>query len=131
MIAEQLLTLSLLAQSDGVLDETEKNLIWSIGSENGLTAKEIGDILSSPIQNLSFENMSKDEKFDLLYNTIVLMKVDGKIMDEEILFCQKITQKLGIELRALLEIYPHVHGNVKISGIKEKLKRIVMDMFKN
>ena len=55
------------------------------------------------------------------------MKIDGKVYNKEILFCQQIVTKLGYELGAIMEIYPFVYKNLKIPDEKRFLKRKVRD----
>ena len=128
---EQLCALTELAACDGKIDSSERDLIISIGESSGLEKGEILEILEAQTDYYHLDELSEDERFDLLYNAILLMKIDGKVKNEEVRFCEYIANKLGYELRAIMEIYPEVHPNVKIAGVKEKLRRKVSEMHSN
>jgi tellurite resistance protein len=125
MIQQRLAALAQLAKVDGSFDDTEKKLITRIGKSNGLNEKEINEIIMNEQNRPDFQNMSNDEKFDLLYDAILVMKVDGQVLNEEIKYCEMLAETLGFELRAVMEMYGEIHPSVKIAGLKEKLRRKV------
>lgn len=131
MVKEQLCALTELAACDGKIDNSERELIISIGESKGLERNEILEVLEAQTDYYHLDELNEDERFDLLYNAILLMKIDGQVKNEEVRFCEYIASKLGYELRAIMEIYPEVHPNVKIAGVKEKLRRKVADMHTN
>ncbi len=125
MFDQQLKILAQLAASDGVIDEEERKLIENVGLAHGLSHEEIEASISSPIDEVNLKNLSADEKFDYLYNLVHLMKIDGEVYNQEIEFCQGIAQKLGYQLAAIYELYPHVHPRVKIPSEIKALKQKV------
>lgn len=127
MIQQHISALAVLAKVDGSFADTEKSLIMRIGKSNGLSENEIETIIGAPTAAIDFTDLDETEKFDLLYDAILVMKVDGQVLNEEIKYCQYIAEKLGFELRVVLEMYAEIHPNVKISGLKEKLRRKVAD----
>jgi uncharacterized tellurite resistance protein B-like protein len=125
MIQDHLTALTQLAKVDGSFAETEKSLIMRIGKSNGLTEKQIDEIIASSEGSLDTNALNYDEKFDLLYDAILVMKVDGQVLNEEVKYCEVLAEKLGFELRAVMEMYGEIHPSVKISGLKDKLRRKV------
>jgi len=124
MIRDQLSALVQLAYADGHLDDKEVKLIHKIGGIHGMTADEIDAIIASPPELGDISTLTKDEKFEFLYNLVYLMKIDDKVFNEEVHFCQEIATKLGYPLEAILEIYPYIYSKLRMRGesSKEKLK---------
>lgn len=125
MIQQRISALTQLAKIDGSFAEAEKSLIMRIGKSNGMTEGDIEKIIFSSGEDIDWKSLSQDEKFDLLYDAILIMKVDGQVLDEEVSYCQKLASKLGFDLRVVMELYADIHPSVKVSGLKEKLRRKV------
>jgi uncharacterized membrane protein YebE (DUF533 family) len=112
-----------LASMDGDIDDTEKELISRIGMAHGLSEEELQEYFDHPLEKIDFSKLSEDESFDTLYNLVHLMKVDGKIFDEEISYCMNMAKKLGYPLEAVMDLYSQVHANVKLKSEIQKIKR--------
>ncbi|MDH5399847.1 MAG: hypothetical protein OEX02_16970 [Cyclobacteriaceae bacterium] len=107
MINPHLNILVQLAKVDGQADESELLLIREIGSSNNISDEDIDDAIakaetSDPIPDLSL--LSKEEKLELMYNLVLVMKADGIVHKEEMKFCLAILRKLGFEDDALFEL---------------------------
>ncbi|MEQ8581989.1 MAG: hypothetical protein RIC30_16390 [Marinoscillum sp.] len=112
-----------LASMDGAIDDTEKGLISRIGMAHGLSEEELKEYFDNPPEKIDFSTLSEDESFDTLYNLVHLMKVDGKIFDEEIGYCMNMAKKLGYPMEAVMDLYSQVHANVKLKSEIQKIKR--------
>lgn len=125
MFTKQLRVLAILANADGKIDEKEVKLMEKIGKAHEMSIDEIHDAIKSPGDVKDLTDLDEEEKFELLYSVVQLMKIDDKIYNEEILYCQNIAGKLGYPLEAIMEIYPHVntHINLSIPGEKAALKK--------
>ena len=130
MVKEQLTALTLLANSYNNIDEREVRLIYRIGEAHGLKEDEIQAIIDNPGKLGKLDQLNEDDKFEFLYTIIQLMKIDDKIYNEEVLYCQEIAQKLGYGLGAVMEMYPLVHKNVVIRSEKLQLKNKVRQFLK-
>ena len=126
MIQQRITALTQLAKIDGTFAETEKTLIMRIGKSNGMSEDEIESIILNNHNDVDWDSLDEGEKFDLLYDAILVMKVDGQILDEEVTYCQMLAKKLGFDLRVVMELYSDIHPSVKVSGLKEKLRRKVI-----
>ncbi|MCR9067165.1 MAG: TerB family tellurite resistance protein, partial [Cytophagales bacterium] len=109
MFTKQLKVLATLANADGEISKREIMLMEKIGRAHGMSLDEIHAAIASPEKVKDFSDLSVDEKFELLYDIVQLMKIDNKVFNEEILYCQKIATKLGFSLEAVMEIYPHIN----------------------
>lgn len=123
MSTPQLSILIKLAKSDGEIDTSEEALIKKIGFAHGMSEEEIEDLVRSPDDQIDFNSLSSDDKFDTLYNLVHLMKVDGEIFDEEIMYCLNMARKLGYPLEAVMDLYGLVHANVKLTSEINKIKK--------
>tara|TARA_R110002072_G_scaffold12622_1_gene54117 strand:+ start:451 stop:852 length:402 start_codon:yes stop_codon:yes gene_type:complete len=125
MFTKQLKVLAILANADGEVNDMEIQLMEKIGKANGMSLDEIHEAIQSPGNDIELDDLNEDDKFDLLHDVIQLMKIDSKIYNEEILYCQNIAAKLGFPLEAVMEIYPHVNTRINLSvpGEKEAIKK--------
>lgn len=130
MVREQLTALTLLAKSDDVMDESERNLIFRIGRANKLEDAEIQQIIDNPGNLGPLGSLSPDEKFEFLFSVIQLMKADDEIFNAEVDYCNQIAVKLGYSMGAVMEMYPHVHKNLVIKKDKDQLRKKVNNFLK-
>lgn len=119
----RLLALINLAKTDGEIDATEEALILKIGRAHGLSDEEVEQEMARGIAKFDFGRLSSEERFDTLYNLVHLMKVDGKIFDEEITYCLNMAKKLGFPMAAVMDLYSLVHTNVKLTSEINNVRR--------
>ncbi len=111
-----------LANRDGNIDETERKLIYQIGAAHNHSEEEIEEIINNT-PTIDYDLLSNDERFEMLYDLVRLMKVDGKIFDEEILYCLDVARRLDYPMEAIMELYGLVHANLKLTTEIKLLKR--------
>ena len=121
-----------MAFADGNMDPREENVIRRVASANNFEEQALQELIKNALHGKeppeeTFNELTYEARFDILYNLLVLMKADNIVMDEEIDFAQKIATKIGFQLSALMELYPHVHPNMKdpnqIRVMRIKLKQ--------
>lgn len=125
-VKTQLSALIQLASADDDLAEKERELIFLIGKGNGLSEKEIKDLMSKPEELHSAGNLSDDEKFELLYNIVQLMKIDSEVFLSEIKFCEDIAEKLGFSRKVITELSANIYSDPSITSDRAMLKERVM-----
>ena len=118
-----------LAKVDGETDESELALLKEIGRSENLSDVEIDSILSTSEASdriPSLESLSSQEKSDLMYNLVLMMRADGKVLKDEMKFCIKVVKKLGYREIALFELVSLTYSNPELAtdkeGIRKKLK---------
>lgn len=111
-----------LANRDGEIDESELRLIHHIGQAHNHTEDEINELIKNT-PTIDYDKLTNDERFEMLYDLVRLMKVDGKIFDEEILYCLDVARKLGYPMEAVMELYGLVHANLKLTSEIRILKK--------
>lgn len=116
-----------LAKVDGIVVQEEVDLIHEVGKANGMTEEEINSCFDEewPIEDLS--SLSDDEKFDLIYSVVQLMKIDGKLYNEEIQFCAKMSAKLGYEEDVLFTLMLKIYADPDLCADKASLKKQIQE----
>lgn len=115
-----------LASADEDFATKEKDLIYLIGKANGVKKEDIDELMSDPLEIDSVSTLSDDEKFELLYNVVQLMKIDNEIFLSEIRFCENIATKLGFSRKVIAELSANIYADPSITSDRELLKSKVM-----
>lgn len=115
-----------LAGADEELAEKEKELIYLIGKSNGLDSGEIDYLMNNPQQLDSVGSLNDDDKFEILYNIVQLMKVDNEIFLSEIKFCEDVAQKLGFNRKVISELSANIYSDPSITADRKMLKEKAM-----
>ncbi len=120
---EQLNMLINLAASDSLIAEKEARHIMIIGRAAGLSKEEIEEMMKNPAPVGNFDNLTDDQRFEHLYNTIQLMKIDGQVFKSEILFCEDIAERLGYKKKVVGELSSRIYSDPSITANRDDLKR--------
>ena len=124
-IKSQLSALIALAKIDGDFAGEERDLIYMIGKANGISEKEIMDLVDEPEPLPALTTMTDDDKFEYLYNIVQLMKIDNQIYLSEIKFCEELATKLGYKKGVISALSAKVFSDPMITSDRESLKRAV------
>lgn len=120
-----------MAYSDDELDEREWKLIERVAIANGCSKSKLNQFLKEKQPIGSLKKLPYEDKFEYLYHLLALMKADNEVLDSEVAFIQKIGHQLGFQMAAVMELYPHVHVNLRnteiILQLKERLKHLTLD----
>lgn len=123
----QLKLLINLARADGEIAKEEKKYLFNIGLANNIDTLEVEKMLQTDQTEVVSENLAEEQRFNLLFKLVQLMKVDGKLYKEEIRYCSKICSKLGYKEEALFELMLEVKsGSMEaddINKLRQKLKQ--------
>lgn len=111
-----------LAAIDGTIADREENYIVNIGVANGISAKEMEEIVGRRHEIVVPSNLSDSEKFDFLFHLVQLMKIDEKMYREELLFCSTIAEKLGYKKEVMFDLMLNVSPEVMNDADKQKLE---------
>ena len=118
---EQINILVHLSRADNHLAEEESKMIHKVGERNGLTKKEIDQIIDNPKPIPTLADLPHDKKFDYLYSVIFLMKVDGKIFQSEIKFCEKVASAMGYKPSVVADLSAHIYSDDSIEIDRQAL----------
>lgn len=118
-----------LAIIDHMMDAKEANLIRMIGKANMIPEAEVEELIAHPQTITSIRQMTEDEKFEHLYFLITLMKADGRILKEEISFCEKVANRLDYEPGVIGALSQHIYSTGDVQSDRTLL-RAKMDRYR-
>ncbi|MEO9967470.1 MAG: TerB family tellurite resistance protein [Reichenbachiella sp.] len=116
-----------LAKVDGIVVQEEVDLINEVGKANGMTEEEIASCFDEELPIGDLSSLVDDEKYDLIYSIVQLMKIDGKLYNEEIKFCAKMSAKLGYEEDVLFELMLKIYADPDLCADKDSLKKHIQE----
>ncbi len=110
-----------LAASDNKVNDHESRILEIIARVNGVTKETFSELLAhpKPIDNLN--TFSEDQKFEILYLMIQLMKADGQVFKSEITFCERIAERLGYHPGVIAELSTGIFSNPSITSDRKIL----------
>jgi hypothetical protein len=112
-----------LAQIDGNVADREKNYIVNIGRANGIYPDEILPLFNERHELVIPKDLNKDQRFNIIFNLVQLMKIDERMYKEEILFCSKVAGNLGYDQEAMFDFLLHVRtaemGTDEVASLKK------------
>ena len=119
-----------LAKIDGQVADKEKNHLINIGRANGIYPDEIYPLFTQTHQVVVPEDLSDDQKFDVIFSLIQLMKLDERMYREEIAFCGQVASRLGYNKQVMFEFLARVRAGDMDLNEMESLKKLTRDFLK-
>ena len=113
-----------LAKVDGQVADKEKNHLINIGRANGIYPDEIYPLFTQNHETIVPENLSDDQKFDLIFSLIQLMKLDERMYREESAFGGQGAAKLGYHTQVRFARLAQVRSGGRATAEMESLKAI-------
>lgn len=113
-----------LAKVDGQVADKEKNYLINIGRANGIYPDEIYPLFTQNHDVPVPSDLSDDQKFDLLFRLVQLMKLDERMYREEIAFCGHIATRLGYSKQVMFELLAQVRTGAMDAKEMESLKKV-------
>ena len=124
MINPHLNILVQLAKVDGETDDTELELIREIGKSNRLSDDDIETVIETTDADdhlPSLAEITVEEKLELMYNLVLMMKADGIIHREEMKFCLRVVKKMGFADEALYDLVSSTEVSDDLETNKDQL----------
>jgi uncharacterized tellurite resistance protein B-like protein len=121
MIKEQLNVLINLAASDKLIDDREVKTIHMIGKAGGLSREEVDEMIKRPKPIGDLGTFTEDQKFENLYQLILMMKSDGQVFKSEIHFCETVAERLGYRKDVISELAAKVYSDPSITSDRRSL----------
>ncbi|MEQ8808215.1 MAG: TerB family tellurite resistance protein [Imperialibacter sp.] len=114
-----------LALVDHDFSDNEKHLILSIGKAHKISEREIEELILRP-EKVDMDSLNDDQKFELLYDLVLLMKVDREVYYSEINYCQEIATRLGFDKAVIAELSSKIYSDPAITSDKAQLRQKVL-----
>lgn len=115
---KQLSLLVHLSRVDNHVAERETKMIHYLGELKGLSFDEIERLINDPGEIPDITNLKPEEKFDWLFNIVQLMKIDGKVYQSEIDFCERVAIKLGYKPGVIADLSAYIYIATQILLLK-------------
>lgn len=87
--------LVLLAQVDGIVDDSELLLLNKIGQRIGLSYTQIGNILDNPNDYNVMPPVSKDDRYENMIDLIRMVMADSIIDEKETVLLERFAIQIG------------------------------------
>ena len=113
-----------LARVDGQIADKEKNHLINIGRANGIYPDEIYPLFTQSHDMVVPGELTDDQKFDLIFSLIQLMKLDERMYREEIVFCGQVASKLGYNKQVMFDLLAYVKSAGMEANEMESLKTL-------
>ncbi len=113
-----------LAKVDGQVADKEKNFLINIARANGIYPDQIYPLFTQSHQVAVPEDLTDDQKFDLIFSLIQLMKLDERMYREEIIFCGQVASKLGYNKQVMFDLLSYVKSGGMAANEMESLKKL-------
>lgn len=114
-----------LAQADKHFAKSEREMIFSLAKERGISAESVNELINNPEPIDPMGKLTQEQKFDYLFSTIELIFADRNIFESEKVFCKAIAMKLGFR-KDVIDYFIEQHGKSSREELKEAvLKRFV------
>ena len=114
-----------VAISDMHLAEEERKLIYAIAKLHGVERSVVDNMINNPAPLGSVDALSEEEKFELLYNIVQLMKIDRKVYVSEVKYCEQVASALGFDKKVIQELSSKIYANPSITTDRGHLKNLV------
>lgn len=113
-----------LSKADKVIADEERKLIHAVAKRHGLSPQETDAIIEDPNEIGDLSDLPTEEKFDYLYTVIQLMKIDKKIFQTEIQYCESIAMKLGYKPGVVADLSQYIYSDPTMTSDRRHLKEI-------
>ena len=123
-IRTQLQLLVHLSIVDHHIAEPEAKMIHYIGHRNGVPFQEIEKLIDNPGDMPDVSGLDPESKFDYLFNVVQLMKVDGKVYQSEIDFCERVALKLGYKPGVIGDLSAFIYKDPSIVTKRSFLREV-------
>lgn len=121
------LLIGLAAIDDDGISAVERKFIFSNAAEMGLDKNDLAQAIQNIKEELKGKEgeytlpTSKEERFDIVHDLVLLMLIDGNIDPKETEFCHKVAEKLGFDSSIVTDL---VTQYITDEDFKQKIKRL-------
>jgi len=119
-----------VAMSDGHVDDEEVDLLYKIARRHGAGSMRANRVRKK-MDKIPFVNPDNDaERFDQIYDLVMMMMADGEIDDNEMKVCNKYAEQLGFDKKVVDELVFSISSNITVGNDPKETKQRVKFMLK-
>ena len=115
-----------ISVADNEFATEEMKYIYEIGINKGMSKEQVEEIMSQTDSGLNLDELDLNERITHLINMVQVMKVDGKVRQAEIEFCEKVAIKMGFVPGVIADLSQHIYTDAKMIDF-EHLKKIAKE----
>jgi hypothetical protein len=86
-----------LARADGSMHPKEEKLLFKIGRRYGLKDRQIKSVIESSEQHKVIIPDNHNDRMNLIYDLLLMIHADDKVMTNEVSFVEDAVAKLGMK----------------------------------
>ncbi len=118
-----LMNLLSLCYADGEISNTEAAFLLEIGQQRfGLSPEEVQKMLKKPAKIKFSPPKSDSDRFNQLWDMVILMFADGIVTRGEMDFCMSMATKLGFKPSVVDDLVKNIINAIEKGKKKEKVK---------
>ena len=119
-----------VAMSDGQIDDREVELLYQIAKRHGVGKGKVNRV-KQRMDQINFASPDNDrERFDQMYDLVMMMMADSEIDDNEMRVCNKYAEKLGFDKRIVEDLVYSISSNITVGNDPEETKERIKHMLK-
>ena len=119
-----------VAMSDGHIDDREVKLLYQIADRHGVGRGRVNKIKKNMNEIDFFKPDNDQERFDQIYDLVMMMMADSEIDENEMRVCNKYAEKLGFDKRIVDELVYSISSNITVGNNPEETKERIKFMLK-
>jgi uncharacterized tellurite resistance protein B-like protein len=123
--------LLIMAMADGNLDKNEADLIFVLAKKYNFSVKEINAVKDNPQKVKFVPPKNINERFEQLFDLVLLMLSDGEIEENELKFCVILAINLGFDSKIVPELVSKIVEGIKGGNNKKQIKINMKDLLKD
>ncbi|MFK7953374.1 MAG: TerB family tellurite resistance protein [Ekhidna sp.] len=114
----------------------EKSYVYTIGKANRVPEVEIDEVVKEVLESkteedVNYDGLMTEERFDYLYEIIQLMKIDGEVFLTEIKYCEDVAAKLGYDKKVVKKMASRIYSDPSITGNRDAIMKEANKYLKN
>jgi len=118
LLKKKLSLLVRLADADGEFVNVERSYIEEIALRNGLSQKELSQILDNPEPIVGLGALSYEKSVEYMCDSLSIIAIDHKILPSEVLLCEDIALKLGFTKNGIDSVISKLRAKPELSSAK-------------
>ena len=101
-----------------------KAYIYRLGACLGVEKECVDRAFAAPPSLPTLGLLSETEQFEIIYYVVQFMRLEKRICNQEMVFCERLAATMGYRAQLIAEISSYVYSDPSICAQREVLRRI-------